>query len=215
MKVAVKAPKADVVTVTGLVVCADPLNAIVRVEVGAKPAPVTVTVAPTRPEVGDRVIDGVTVNVADALFELASVAVTVLLPAVDEGTTKWAVKAPKAFVVTVGGRVVTITPLNAIVITELGARPAPVTFTEVPTGPEVGFRVSDEVTVKVAFPELGALKFESPAYDAWIVALPERRPVTIVWQVHPERTHEDELNETSPVPPICDQPICSPLTDPS
>jgi len=39
--------------------------------------------------------------------------------------------------------------------------------------------------------------------------------VTVIWQVHPERTHEDELNETFPVPLICDQPICSPFTDPS
>jgi hypothetical protein len=27
--------------------------------------------------------------------------------------------------------------------------------------------------------------------------------------------HTDELNETLPVPLICDQPICSPLTDPT
>jgi hypothetical protein len=74
--VAVKAPEASVVTVAGTVVCVAPLNAIVMAEVGAKPAPVTVTVVPTRPEVGDRVIDDVTVNVADALYELASVAVT-------------------------------------------------------------------------------------------------------------------------------------------
>jgi sRNA-binding carbon storage regulator CsrA len=179
-KVAVKAPKADVVTAIGLVVCAAPLNDIVTLEVEAKPAPVTVTVAPTRPEVGDRVIDGVTTNVADAVFELASVAVTVLAPAVEEGTTKVAVKAPKADVVTVAGMVVTVAPLNFIVIVEEEARPAPVTVTVVPTGPEVGLRVIDEVMVKVVFPELAALKFESPAYDAWIVALPERRPVTVI-----------------------------------
>jgi len=42
------------------------------------PEPVTVTEVPTAPEVGDRVIVGVvTVKVAEALFPLASVAVTV------------------------------------------------------------------------------------------------------------------------------------------
>ncbi len=68
----------------------------------------------------------------------------------EEGTTKVAVKAPKAFVVTVAGMVVTFTPLNVIVMTEVGARPAPVTVTVVPTGPCVGLRVIDEVTVNVA-----------------------------------------------------------------
>jgi hypothetical protein len=65
--VAEKAPAAVVVTQAGTVVCAAPLNFIVMVEVAAKPAPVTVTVVLTGPEVGDRVIDEVTVNVADAV----------------------------------------------------------------------------------------------------------------------------------------------------
>jgi hypothetical protein len=75
--VAVKPPEADVVTVTGEVVIVVPAKVIVTVEEGAKPAPVTVTVAPTGPDVGDRVIDEVTVKVAVAVFALASVAVTV------------------------------------------------------------------------------------------------------------------------------------------
>ncbi len=75
---AVKAPKADVVTVAGMVVTVAPLNLIVMVEEGTKLEPLTLTVAPTAPWRGDRVIVGVaTVNVADALSELASVAVTV------------------------------------------------------------------------------------------------------------------------------------------
>jgi hypothetical protein len=42
-----------------------------------KPVPLTVTEAPTAPEVGDRVIVGVvTVKVAEPVFDLASVAVT-------------------------------------------------------------------------------------------------------------------------------------------
>jgi hypothetical protein len=115
------------------------------------PVPVTVTEVPTGPEVGDRVIAGVvTVKVADAVFELASVAVTVWAPAVEEGTTKVAEKAPKADVVTVVGEVVCATPLNFIVMVEVAAKPAPVTVTVVPTGPWVGDRVIDEMTVKVA-----------------------------------------------------------------
>jgi hypothetical protein len=153
--VAEKAPVADVVTVTGTVVCVAPLNFIVMVEVEAKPAPVTVTVVPTGPEVGFRVIDGVTVKVvtvkiAEAVFALASVAVTVLAPAEEAGTTNVAEKAPVADVVTVTGTVVCVAPLNFIVMVEVEAKPAPVTVTVVPTGPEVGFRVIDGVTVKVA-----------------------------------------------------------------
>jgi len=122
-----------------------------------------------------------------------------------------AVKEPAADVVTVAGTVVCVALSNAIVTVEEGAKPAPLTSTVVPTGPLIGDRVIDEVMVTVAFPELAAL-FASPAYDAWIVEFPERRPLTVTWQAPPERMHEDELNETLPVP-FCDQPICSPLTD--
>jgi len=63
----------------------------------------------------------VTVKVAEALFPLASFPMTVLPPAVEEGTTKVAVKPPAADVVTVAGTVVTATPLNVIVTVERGA----------------------------------------------------------------------------------------------
>jgi len=150
-KVAVKAPAADEVTVAGTVATVAPLNFIVMVEEGMKLEPVTVTVVPTAPWTGDRVIVEVrTTKVAEALFELASVAVTVLPPAVEEGTTKVAVKAPVADEVTVAGTVATVAPLNVIVMVEAGARPSPVTVTVVPTGPEVGDRVIDDVTVNVA-----------------------------------------------------------------
>ena len=77
-----------------------------------------------------------TVNVAEALFPLASVALTICAPAeAVEGMTKVEVKAPEASVVTVAGLVVCAAPLNAIVTMEEGARPAPVTVTVVPTGP--------------------------------------------------------------------------------
>ena len=74
-------------------------------------------------------------KVAEAVFELASVAVTVLAPAAVEGTTKVAEKVPAADVVTVAGTVVTVAPLNFIVMVEEEAKLAPVTVTVTPTGP--------------------------------------------------------------------------------
>ena len=124
MNVHVNVPVAEVVwAVQVWVAGVAPLNVIVPIVVRTEnPEPVTVTVTPAGPWTGDRVIVGVvTVNVADALFELASVAVTVLAPAVDEGTTKVAVKAPVASVVTVAGTVVTVAPLNFVVTVERGA----------------------------------------------------------------------------------------------
>jgi len=116
------------------------------------PEPVTVTEVPTGPWASDRAIAGVvTVKVAEALLEMVSVAVTVLAPAVEEGTTKVAVKAPAAEVVTVAGTVVTVTPLNVIVILEEEAKLAPVTVTVTPTGPCIGDRtIVGVVTVNVA-----------------------------------------------------------------
>ena len=58
-----------------------PKNFAVRAELAANPEPDTVTVEPALPLVGLREIDEVTVNVAIAVFELASVTLTVLAPA--------------------------------------------------------------------------------------------------------------------------------------
>jgi hypothetical protein len=150
----VKAPVAEIVTPVQVCVAGvAPLNVIVPIVVGEteNPEPVTVTEVPTAPEVGDRVIAGmVTVKVADAVFELASVALTVLAPAVEEGTTKVAVKPPAADEVTVAGTVVTVAPLNVIVMVEVAAKLAPVTVTVVPIGPWVGDRVIVGVTLNVA-----------------------------------------------------------------
>ena len=102
-----------------------PLNVIVPIVVRTEnPEPVTVTVVPTAPEVGDKVIAGfVTVKVAEPVFELASVAVTALAPEeVEEGTTKVAVKVPVADVVTVAGTVVSVVPASFIVIVEEAAK---------------------------------------------------------------------------------------------
>jgi len=129
-----------------------PLNVIVPIVVRTeKPEPLTVTTVPIGPWVRDKTITGVvTVKVAEAVFALASVAVTVLAPAVEEGTTKVAEKVPAADVVTAAGTVVTVAPLNFIVMVEEEAKLAPVTVTVTPTGPWMGLRLIVEVvTVNV------------------------------------------------------------------
>lgn len=61
----------------GEVACAAPSYLTVIVEEAAKPEPETVTVEPTLPLVGFRAMADVTMNAAESVFELASVAVTV------------------------------------------------------------------------------------------------------------------------------------------
>ena len=123
------------------------------------PAPVTVTEAPTAPEVGDRVIVGVvTVNVAEAVSPVTVPTslpdrMTVYVPDPIDGTVNVHVKVPVPEVVwAVQVCAAGVTPLNVIepivVATE---NPEPVTVTEVPTRPWVGDRVIEGVvTVKVA-----------------------------------------------------------------
>jgi len=80
VNVHVKVPVSEVVwDVQVWVAGVAPLKVIVPIVVRTEnPEPVTVTELPKRPLMGDRTIVGlVTVNVADAVFELASVAVTV------------------------------------------------------------------------------------------------------------------------------------------
>ena len=67
MKVALNEPTVDVVTVVGDVVCVSPSNLMVMVEEAAKPVPDTVTVPPTIPLVGFRLIEALTVYVAEAM----------------------------------------------------------------------------------------------------------------------------------------------------
>ena len=122
----VKVPVAEVVFVVQVCVAGvAPLNVIVPIVVRTEnPVPVTVTVVPTGPVLGDRVIAGVvTVNVAVPVSELASVAVTALAPEeVEDGTTKVHVKVPVEDVVTVAGTVVIVVPASFIVILELAAK---------------------------------------------------------------------------------------------
>lgn len=70
------------VTDEGEVVCVALSKLTVIEDETANPLPATVTVEPMLPEVGLKNIAGVTVNEAVAVFELASVAVTVFAPAV-------------------------------------------------------------------------------------------------------------------------------------
>ena len=148
LNVHVKAPVAEVVW--EVQVCplgVAPLNVMVPIVVRTEnPEPLIVTTVPIGPWVRDKTITGVvTVKVADAVFALASVAVTVLAPAVEEGTTKVAEKVPAADVVTAAGTVVTVAPLNFIVMVEEEAKLAPVTVTVTPTGPWMGLRLIVEV----------------------------------------------------------------------
>jgi hypothetical protein len=131
-----------------------PLNFAVNAEDPEKPVPDTVTVIPTLPLVGLKVIAGLTVNVAVAALALASVAVTVLPPLTAAGTVKVQLKDPKASVVTVEGTVTIVVLTNFTVTVLEAAKPDPDTVTVEPTIPEDGLKLIDCVTVKVAEPEL-------------------------------------------------------------
>jgi len=106
VKVALNEPTVDVVTVVGEVVCVTPSYLMVMVEDAAKPVPDTVTVPPTIPVVGFRLIEALTVYVADAVWEDTSVAVTVCAPFVETGTANVALNEPMVEEATVVGEVV-------------------------------------------------------------------------------------------------------------
>jgi hypothetical protein len=134
---------------------------IVIVEEAFRPFPVIVTVVPMPPFVGLSVMDDVTVKVAEADLELASVIVTVLAPAVEAGTMKVApVKEPVASVVVVPLSV-TPEPAKVAVIVEEAVNPVPETVTDVPTLPLDGFNMIFDITVYVACAELGVGPAES------------------------------------------------------
>jgi hypothetical protein len=141
--VAEKVPAADVVMVAGTVVTAVPSNFIVIVEEEAKLAPVTVTVVPTGPCMGDRlIVEVVTVNVAVAVsagtvpMSLPDTT-TAYGPDAMDGTVNVHVNVPVAEVVwAVQVWVAGVTPLNVMVpIVVRTENPEPVTVTEVPARP--------------------------------------------------------------------------------
>ncbi len=90
------------------------------------------------------------VNVVDAVFPRASVAVTVCEPRDEEGTVKVALKVPVVDEVIVPGEVVWVTPSYLTVIVEEAAKPVPDTVTVAPTMLLAGDRVIEAVTVNEA-----------------------------------------------------------------
>lgn len=132
-----------------------PSYATFNAELGTKFEPDTVTDAPTIPLVGlIEIVGVVTVKVADAEFDLASVAVTFWLPAEDDGTLNEPENEPVPSVV-IAGEVVTTAPANVIVIVELGAKPCPDIVTFVPIGPLTGLMpLIDGTKLNVAWAEL-------------------------------------------------------------
>ena len=82
MKVAPVNDPEGFVVVVPLMRTAVPANFAVSAELAAKPDPETVTVEPIFPMVGFKTIEEIIVNVALAVFERVSVALTVFPPAV-------------------------------------------------------------------------------------------------------------------------------------
>jgi hypothetical protein len=141
-------PEAPVVTVAGVVVSGTPSYVNVTVWEAPKPEPDIVTVVPTAPDVGDNLADDVTVNVADGVL-VPSLATTVWEPAVEAGTVNVQPdRLPDVFVVHVPPSVSAV-PSYVAVIGRLAPNPEPDIVTVVPTGPDVGDNVIDDVTVNV------------------------------------------------------------------
>ena len=121
--------------------------------------PEIVTLEPTLPLVGFKATTGIIVNVVEPIWEPASIAVTVLAPAiepVDEpvGIMKDALKKPVLSAITGEGVVATAEPAYVNVTTEEAAKPEPLTATEPPTGPLVGLTLMLGVALTVAAAKL-------------------------------------------------------------
>ena len=142
---ALKDPIVEEATVVGDVVTVDPSYLMVIVEEDANPDPVTVTVVPTMPPVGLRLIEALIENIADAVFEDASVAVTVWAPNGDAGMLNDAVNEPKLSVVVV----VSVEGPKVTVIVDVGEKLVPETVTGEPTGPDGGLKVIPGERMKV------------------------------------------------------------------
>jgi hypothetical protein len=175
--VALNEPIVDEATVVGEVVWVVPSYFMVTVDEAAKPVPDTVTVVAVDPPVGIRVIDAVTENVAEAVWEAASVAVTVWAPNVEAGTLKDAVNRPEPSVVTVA----TVVEAYVIVTVELGVKLVPDTVTDELTAPDAGLRVIPGTRVNVADAELEnpsvAVTVWAPRIDDGTVKVAPNAPV--------------------------------------
>jgi hypothetical protein len=106
MKVPLNVPVDVEAIVAGEVAWAIPSYFMVIVEEGAKPVPDTVTVPPAIVVVGLRLIDALTLNVAEPVWADTSVAVTVCAPLVEIGTENVALNEPMVDEATVAGEVV-------------------------------------------------------------------------------------------------------------
>jgi hypothetical protein len=140
-------PEVFVVSLAGEVARVTPSNFMVIAEEAAKPLPETVTVEPTAPLVGFKLIAGDTVNEAVGEF-VPSLTRTVLLPELDAGTVNVADKPPAGVVVE--GLNGTDPPLKVAVTECEPSKPVPVTVSVEPTIPEVGVRLMAGVTVNEA-----------------------------------------------------------------
>src|SRR6266571_7105376 len=147
-------------TVVGEVVCVAPSYLMVMIEEAGKPVPVTVTVVPTLPAEGLSVMETVTEKAAVAVWEDASVAVTVWAPKVEAGTVKEAENKPELSVVAVA----TVDEPNVTVTPELDEKLVPETVTREPTAPNVGLKLIPAFRVKVADAEF---ENASVAVTAW------------------------------------------------
>jgi hypothetical protein len=144
VNVAVKPPLLSVVEELKVRKPAPANTATESLWLASMPVAVKVTVSPTFPEAGLKVILGLTVKVAEGEL-VPSLKTTVLLPEVEAGTVKVAVKPPLLSVPEV--LKVTEVPPKVAVHEWLADRPVPVKVTVVPTLPEVGFKVILELTV--------------------------------------------------------------------
>ena len=124
-----------------LVVIADviivPLYFSVILDLLANPLPVTETIVPPGPLVGDMKRAGCTVNVLVAEFT-PSVASTGCGPTADVSIVNDAENPPKLFANMVGGVVTTVVPPYFRVMVEPIVNPLPVTVTRLPTVPLFG-----------------------------------------------------------------------------
>ncbi len=106
VNVALNDPAEEDVTVVGVVDCVTPSYFTVIMDEPAKPVPETVTVEPTMPLVGFRLIEALIVKIAEPVCADTSVAATVCAPFVEAGTVKVALNEPTVEEATVVGRVV-------------------------------------------------------------------------------------------------------------
>ena len=146
VKEQLKLPLESDVQGLGVVVWLLPLKLTVILWLAMKPVPATVTLVPTGPGLGLKVIARVTVNVTGAEF-VPSLAVTVRPPAGALGTVKEQLKLPVEPEVQELGVVVTLLPANWMVMEWDAVKPVPVTVTELPTAPEDGVRPVAALTV--------------------------------------------------------------------